>query len=62
VFGIPDEAWGEHVHAAIQPQPGEVLTENEVVDFARRHLADFKTPRSVSFHTAMMDPVPIQKR
>jgi long-chain acyl-CoA synthetase len=38
------------VHAAIQPQAGEVLTENEVVDFARLHLADFKTPRSVSFH------------
>jgi acyl-CoA synthetase (AMP-forming)/AMP-acid ligase II len=36
--------------AAIQPHPGEVLTENEVVDFARRHLADFKAPRSVSFH------------
>jgi acyl-CoA synthetase (AMP-forming)/AMP-acid ligase II len=50
VFGVPDEAWGEHVHAAIQPQAGEVLTENEVVDFARRHLADFKSPRSVSFH------------
>jgi acyl-CoA synthetase (AMP-forming)/AMP-acid ligase II len=50
VFGIPDEAWGEHVHAAIQPQPGELLSEDEVVDFARRHLADFKTPRSVSFH------------
>jgi hypothetical protein len=32
------------------PTTGEVLTENEVVDFARRHLADFKTPRSVSFH------------
>ena len=38
------------MHAAIQPHPGEVLTETEVVDFARHHLADFKTLRSVSFH------------
>lgn len=50
VFGIPDEEWGEKVHAAIQPREGDDITEEEIVAWAREHLADFKVPRSVSFH------------
>ncbi|MGH7393822.1 MAG: AMP-binding protein, partial [Candidatus Rokuibacteriota bacterium] len=50
VFGVPDEDWGERVHAAVQPRPGVTLTADEVIAFARRHLADYKTPRAVTFH------------
>jgi len=50
VFGVPDEEWGERVHAAIQLRPGARLTEAEVVAFCRHHLADYKLPREVSFH------------
>jgi long-chain acyl-CoA synthetase len=50
VFGIPDEDWGERVHAAVQPRAGARLTVDEVVRFAREHLADYKAPREVSFH------------
>ena len=52
VFGVPDDEWGERVHAAVQPRAGAALTADDVVAFARRHLADYKTPREVSFHTA----------
>ena len=51
VFGVPDPEWGERVHAAVQLRAGMSATEREVVDFCRRHLADYKTPREVSFHT-----------
>jgi acyl-CoA synthetase (AMP-forming)/AMP-acid ligase II len=50
VFGVPDEEWGERVHAAVQPRPGAHLTAEAVIGFAREHLADYKAPREVSFH------------
>jgi acyl-CoA synthetase (AMP-forming)/AMP-acid ligase II len=49
VFGVPDDEWGERVHAAVQPRPGQALTAEEVVRFAREHLAGYKVPRQVSF-------------
>jgi fatty-acyl-CoA synthase/long-chain acyl-CoA synthetase len=50
VFGVPDDEWGERVHAAVQPRTGAALTADDVMAFARRHMADYKTPREVSFH------------
>ncbi len=48
VFGVPDEHWGESVHAAVVPARPDV-TAAEVIDFARAHLAGYKLPRSVTF-------------
>jgi fatty-acyl-CoA synthase/long-chain acyl-CoA synthetase len=48
VFGIPNEEWGESVHAAVVPAR-EGVTEQDVISFAREHLAGYKLPRSVSF-------------
>jgi fatty-acyl-CoA synthase/long-chain acyl-CoA synthetase len=48
VLGIPSEEWGESVHAVVVPAR-EGVTAEEVVLFARQHLAGFKVPRSVSF-------------
>jgi acyl-CoA synthetase (AMP-forming)/AMP-acid ligase II len=50
VFGVPDDEWGERVHAAVQPRPGYRLDAEEVRRFARQHVADYKVPREVSFH------------
>ncbi|HLH99719.1 MAG TPA: hypothetical protein VKV06_02970, partial [Acidimicrobiales bacterium] len=48
VVGLPDEQWGESVHAVVVPaRPG--VTAEEITDFARRHLAGYKVPRSVTF-------------
>jgi acyl-CoA synthetase (AMP-forming)/AMP-acid ligase II len=51
VFGVPDPEWGERVHAAVQLRAGAVLTAAELIDFCRRHLADYKVPREVSFRS-----------
>ena len=49
VFGVPDDDWGERVHAAVRLRTGHTLTADELTAFARRHLADYKVPREVSF-------------
>jgi fatty-acyl-CoA synthase/long-chain acyl-CoA synthetase len=48
VFGLPDEEWGEQVHAAVVANRKD-LTAEEVMAFAREHLAGYKVPRSVGF-------------
>jgi len=50
VFGVPDDDWGERVHAAVQPRPAARLTTADVIAFARQHLAGYKVPREVTFH------------
>ncbi|HWW45865.1 MAG TPA: AMP-binding protein [Acidimicrobiia bacterium] len=49
VFGVPSEEWGESVHAVVVPADGRTLTEQDVIAFARQHLAGYKVPRSVTF-------------
>jgi fatty-acyl-CoA synthase len=49
VFGIPDDKWGETVAAAVVRAPGAALSEEDVVAFAREHMASFKKPTSVRF-------------
>ncbi len=49
VFGVPDDEFGERVHAAISLHPGARLTEGDVISFCREHLAGYKIPREVSF-------------
>jgi len=49
VFGIPDEDWGESVHAVVVARTGQGLTADDVIAFARLHLAGYKIPRSVAF-------------
>lgn len=49
VFGVPNEEWGESVHAVVVGREGARLTEDDVVTFAREHLANYKVPRTVSW-------------
>jgi acyl-CoA synthetase (AMP-forming)/AMP-acid ligase II len=53
VFGIPDEDWGERVHAAVVLADGESATADELRDFCRDRLANYKIPRSVEFIDAL---------
>src|SRR5205807_6982160 len=49
VFGIPDEEFGEAVHAVVQPHPGQTVTESDVRAFLRERVAGFELPRRVEF-------------
>lgn len=54
VIGEPDKFEGEMVHAFIALKPGaESVTEEELLDFARHHLADYKLPESITFIDAL---------
>jgi long-chain acyl-CoA synthetase len=52
VFGLPDPEMGEYVHAVVQPAEGvkdsPELAE-ELLLYAREHLARYKVPRVVDF-------------
>lgn len=56
VIGLPHEKWGEVVHAVVVPKPGERLEPEEVIAYAREHLASFKVPKSVDVRA---EPLPM---
>jgi fatty-acyl-CoA synthase len=49
VVGIPDPHWGETPQGFVVLKPGASVTEQELTDFARQHLAHFKAPRRFTF-------------
>lgn len=49
VFGLPDEFYGEEVMAWIKLHAGEDMSEEEVRDFCKGHIAHFKIPKYIWF-------------
>ena len=52
VIGVPHEILGELVCACIVPVEGAVITGEEIKDFARDTMADYKLPDLVRFFDA----------
>ena len=49
VIGIPHPSWGEEVKAIVKLKEGETITEQDVLNYCKEHLAGYKRPRSVDF-------------
>ena len=45
VFGVPNDEWGESVHAIVQPKTGETIDLAELRTFVESRLARYKQPR-----------------
>ncbi|MCP5033844.1 MAG: long-chain fatty acid--CoA ligase [Actinomycetia bacterium] len=55
VFGIPDEKWGEVVHAVVVPRAEADLNQQIIIEHCRGQIGGYKVPKSVSFQD---DPLP----
>ena len=53
VIGIPDERWGEAVHAVVVPHAGKALSESALREHCRATLASYKCPKSFEFRAAL---------
>jgi long-chain acyl-CoA synthetase len=56
VIGIPDDRWGEAVHAIVVLKPDAAATEDDLKAHARERIAGYKLPKSIEFSDA---PLPL---
>ena len=49
VIGLPDEKWGERVHAVVVLHEGASLKESDLTEWSKDRLAGYKRPRSYAF-------------
>ena len=56
VFGLPDEEFGERVHAVVVPKAGvtgNAALAERVLEFCRAEIGRIKSPRALEFATAL---------
>ena len=49
VIGVPDKTYGEEIMACVIRKEGSAVTEEELKEFVRTHMAKHKTPKYISF-------------
>ena len=56
VIGVPDDVWGERVHAIVRLKAGMAATVQALMDHCRILIAGFKCPRSLALRE---EPLPL---
>lgn len=56
VVGIPDDRWGELVHAVVVLRSGAQISASELIEFCKTLIAGYKCPRSVDIRET---PLPL---
>jgi long-chain acyl-CoA synthetase len=56
VIGVPDETWGERVHAVVRLRSGAERSGDELIAHCRARIARYKCPRTVEFRRS---PLPL---
>ncbi|MBT5812042.1 MAG: fatty-acid--CoA ligase, partial [Rhodospirillaceae bacterium] len=56
VIGVPDDKWGERVHAIVRLRDGERADEAALIAHCHTLIAGFKCPRGVTFRD---EPLPL---
>jgi acyl-CoA synthetase (AMP-forming)/AMP-acid ligase II len=55
VIAVPDEVWGERIHAVVVPKPGAVLGIEEIRRHCKQRIAAYKAPKSCE----IVDEIPL---
>jgi long-chain acyl-CoA synthetase len=54
VIGVPDDFWGERVHAVVVLEDGyDETSETGIIEHCRASIAGYKVPRSIEFRTTI---------
>lgn len=56
VIGVPDDHWGERVHAVLFVRAGSAVTEENLLDHCHRLIANYKRPKSFDIRN---EPLPL---
>ncbi len=56
VIGVPDDTWGERVHAVVRLKPGFRATEAELIAGCHARIANYKCPRGIDIRE---QPLPL---
>lgn len=56
VIGVPDDKWGERVHAIVRCKPGMSVTAEDLIAHTHTRIANYKCPRTVDFWE---EPLPL---
>jgi long-chain acyl-CoA synthetase len=56
VIGVPDESWGERVHAIVRLKDNAMADADALIAHCKTLIASYKCPRSVEF---TLDPLPL---
>ena len=60
VFGVPDDKWGESVHAAVELSEAANCDEASLIDFVKSRLDPIKTPKRIHI-TGQLPRSPVGK-